>query len=753
MLLLTLRDVSDLVSHSHDLNETLSNIVHLIQRRFQTDVCSVYTMETQANELVLRATVGLLPESVGKIRMRLDEGLVGLVAQQRSHVSVEDAPKHPRYRYFPESGEEQYRSFLGVPLVQSGAVEGVLVVQHREPRRYTANEIRLLVGVAAQLAILVTNARLTREMAAVIRREQESPTDRKRRSVVTEFHGTAASPGSALGTAVRFEEFDFSNPEHVRRPPGPVDEERTLLQVALDKAREDLDHAAEYLAELLGEQFGALMQAQRLMLEDSTVQQDLVRMVERGMTVERAVVTACEQYLRAFQKLKNPFFYERIYDIKDVFRRVLIHAKAETMSTEAADAVVVVAHEVSLLELFASDLRRVKGIAVEKGGVHSHVAILARSLGIPMLTHVHGVLGSVEAGDTVFIDAASGLLIVNPDPSRRESLERLIADQAAEVDDYDASIPSPIRIEATVNLLPELGLTMSRGADGVGLYRSELLELACRSFPTEEEQLETYRKMVKILQGKPLTIRTLDLRPAKLFGIASDPMFESETWDWRLVASLPHVQSLLRSQLRAAVRASQDGPIRILFPMIVSDRQFRCALALVDQARRSLEQEGITVEPPPPVGIMVEVPAAAMLIKRWVRLVDFISIGSNDLLHSLMGIQREDNQLDGLRTPLDPMYLATVTQIIRHAHRAGRTVGVCGEAIDNPSALLALYAIGVDAVSLPPNDIPRTRRLFQSVELPEDRAAAARLLVKCRTPEEVEERLKELFPPRVAARA
>lgn len=751
MLLLTLREVSDLVSHSHDLSETLSNIVHLIQRRFQTDVCSVYTLEDQSNELVLRATVGLHLESVGKVRMRLDEGLVGLVAQQRSHVSVEDAPTHPRFRFFPESGEEQYRSFLGVPLVQGGAVEGVLVVQHRDPRRYSANEIRLLVGVAAQLAILVTNARLTREIAAAVRREHEPATaERRKRSLVTEFHGTAASPGSAIGTVARFEEFDFSNPDLVRREAGAIDEERARLQVALDKAREDLDHAAEYLAELLGEQFGALMQAQRLMLEDTSVQNDLVRMVERGMTVERAVVTTCEQYLRAFQKLKNPFFYERIYDIKDVFRRVLIHARAAALKAETAESVIVVAHEVSLLELFASDLRRVKGIAVEKGGVHSHVAILARSLGIPMLTHVHGVVRSVESGDEVFIDAASGLLIINPDPLRREALERVLADQAAEVDDYDPAIPSPIRIEATVNLLPELGLTLSRGADGVGLYRSELLELACRSFPTEEEQLETYRKMVRILEGKPLTIRTLDLRPAKLFGIASDPMFERETWDWRLVADLPHVQSLLRSQLRAALRAADDGPIRILFPMIVSDRQLRCALSLVDQARRSLEQESIPVKGSVPIGIMIEVPAAAMLIKRFLKQVDFVSIGSNDLLHSLLGMQREDNQLDGLRTPLDPIYLLTVSQIVRHAHRAGRTVTVCGEAIDNPPALLALYAIGVDGVSLPPNDIPGARRLFQSVQLPKNRLSAARRLTRCQSPEEVDEVLRQLFPPKEA---
>ncbi len=746
MLLLTLREVSDLVSNSHDLSETLSNICKLIQRRYNTDVCSIYTMEEQSNELVLRATVGLRPESVGQVRMKLEEGLVGLVAQQRSHVSVEDAPTHPRYRYFPDSGEEQYRSFLGVPLIQGGGVEGVMVVQHRAPRRYSANEDRLLMGVAAQVAILVTNARLTRDIAAFVRKESESTGEKKRRATITEFHGTASSPGCGMGTALRFEEFDFNDPELVKREPKGADEERARLHMALDRAREDLDHAANYLAELLGEQFGALMQAQRLMLEDSSVQNDLLRMIERGLTVERAVVTACEQYLRAFQKLKNPFFYERIYDIKDVFRRVLIHATDVSLPSELAENVVVVAHEVSLLEFFASDLRRVRGIAVEKGGVHSHVAILARSMGIPMLTHVRGLLASIENGDEVFVDSASATLIINPDEKRRRALEKLIADNSGEIDGDAIDAPAPIRLEATVNLLPELGLTVSRRADGVGLYRSELLELACRSFPTEEEQLETYKRMIGILGGKPLTIRTLDLRPAKLFGINSDPMFERDTWDWRLVAELPHVQSLLRSQLRAALRAALDGPIRILFPMIVSDKQLRCALQLVDQARRSLEQEGVRADHPVPIGIMIEVPAAAMFAKDWMKLVDFVSIGSNDLLHALLGIQREDNQLEGLRTPLDPVYLMTVSQIVRHAHRWGKTVTVCGEAIDHEEALLALYALGVDGVSLPPNDIPRARRLFHSVALPSDPRAVARRLVRCQSSQEVGDVLRESFP-------
>jgi phosphoenolpyruvate-protein kinase (PTS system EI component) len=300
-------------------------------------------------------------------------------------------------------------------------------------------------------------------------------------------------------------------------------------------------------------------------------------------------------------------------------------------------------------------------------------------------------------------------------------------------------------LEATVNLLPEVARTVRCGAEGVGLYRSEFLQLARRSVPTEEEQLDIYRKMIGLLEGRPLTIRTLDLRADKMFGIRAERSTEP-SWEWRLVDEAPHVQELIRVQLRAILRAAESGPVRILFPMIATQRQFLCALRLVDEARRSLKGEGLSFGDPVPVGLMVEVPAAVMMLGRWVDRVDFVGIGSNDLLHSVLGVERDDDALVNLKTPLEPTYLRLVRHVVKHAHAAGKPVTVCGAAASHPQAALALSALGVDAISVPPDDLPGIRRHFASVELPSNLESVGKRLAQAGDLTEVVRILDHAFP-------
>lgn len=750
-LLLTLQDVSELVSNSHDLDETLTNIVELIQARFKADVCSVYTVDDQRHDLVLSATVGLHRESVGKVRMSFDEGLTGLAATTKAPVNVADARSHPQFRHFPESGEDDYRSFLGVPLVHGGAVLGVLVLQYREHQARGTDEERLLLGVAAQLAVLVINARLTRALARVVHQNTASVRSGNEVQVLPvtpkwrEMSGTPAGPGLALGNVLRFEEFDFAAPALVSRTAGTIAEEHARFADALDQGRAAMERASRRLGELLGDQFGALMQVQRVMLEDKTVQHDIFSRIDLGDSAEQAVVAVCQNYLRAFAKLDNPFFYERIYDIKDVFRRLLDHAVPARANQASGEPVIIVAHEVSLLELLSCDLDRVRGVVVEKGGAYSHVAILARSLGLPVLTQAEGILEQVVDGDEIFLDGDAGLVYINPDAARREIFARLLKRSTQDCDD-DMDTPLPLRLEGTVNLLPEVVRTVRQKASGVGLYRSEFLELANRSFPTEEEQLATYRKMLQLLEGRPLTLRTLDLRAEKIYGLSA-AMKRDLVWEWRLVDELPHIQDLVRTQLRAALRAGADGPIRVLFPMIVSERQFHCAMRLLHEARASLRAENLPHAPRVPVGLMIEVPAAVRMVSHWAPQVDFFCIGSNDMLHALLGIERNDDQLRRLKTPLEPAYLKTVREVVVQAHDHDRPVTVCGEAASNPTALLALLALEVDGVSVPPDDLPKARRALTRVEIPGNLALIRHRLEVALSVEEVSAILESGFQP------
>ena len=746
LLLLTLREVSELVSNSHDIRQTFDNIVALIQTRFRTDVCSLYEYERSSGKLVLRSTRGLKVECIDELRLAPSEGLVGLAFQTGEPVNVADAARHERYRYFPESGEEQFPAFLGVPLISAGATLGVLVVQHRESKPYPANFVSLMVGVAAQLATLFANARLTQELSeslAQVRRADEAE------EKPSEIHGVSACPGTAFGKALKFEAFDFNNPELVARRPGVVADELALLDSSIEQGRRDLIEAAEHLAQLLGEEFGALMQAQRMLLEDKTVRGKLRQLVESGLSVEQAVVKVGGDYLRAFERVDNPMFLERLYDIKDVFRRVLVHSCPVTARTRHAESVIVVAHEVSLLELFASDVTRVRGIVVERGGAFSHVAILARSLGVPMLTQAHRILRAVEDGDDLFLDAASGVVSINPVGKKLEALLKLLPKADAKPEDEAPTGPLPIKLEGTVNLLPEVARSVQNGAEGIGLYRSEFLQLARRVMPTEEEQLEVYRKMINALGGLPLTIRTVDLRGDKLFRVAEQRPHAGQ-WEWRLVAECPPVQEIVRVQLRAILRASEEGPVRILFPMIATQRQLECALRLLDEAKRSLRSEGLPFDAKTTVGYMIEVPAAVMMVKRWVASVDFVSIGSNDLLHSLLGIDRDSDALAHMKTPLEPTYLRAVRHVVKYAKAAGKPVTVCGEAASYPRAALALAALGVTSLSAPPDNLAKVRREFTSVTIPKDLDAVGRRLNAASEVTDVERILDQGFPRRRA---
>src|SRR5215813_510493 len=411
-LLLTLEESSRLVSHSHDPHETLANIVRLIQQRFQTAVCSVYLLEPERRELVLGATVGLKPESVGRVRMRLDEGLTGLVAEQMAPVMVADAFKHPRFKYFPEAGEDPYHSFLGVPLIEGGSLEGVLVVQTVEPRLFSANEIRMLVTIGAQVASLVGDAHLLEKVIATAHAEAVPPAEA---APAASVEGVPLSPGSGLGQVYVVDGFDEWRRSVPLRSNDPAREKHRLAQ-AMEGARQEMARLSQRISELSGEDHGAILQAQLMIMQDRAIERDVMACLEAGASVEGALFQTLDKYVAAFQKLSTPYFQERVFDIKDVFHRLLWQLRSREGRTAAAggEQIVLLAHEASVMELFAVDPGRLAGIVVEHGGPQSHAAILARSLGIPMIGQVRNFSGLLRPGRRIFVDGSRGTVYLDP---------------------------------------------------------------------------------------------------------------------------------------------------------------------------------------------------------------------------------------------------------------------------------------------------------------------------------------------------
>ncbi len=743
-LLLTLEEVSQLVTHSHDPQETLNNTVRLIHGRFRTDVCSVYLIDPHGGDLVLAATVGLDPSCVGSIRMRFDEGLTGLVAERMAPVMEADASSHPRFKYFRETGEERFRSFLGVPIIEAGAVEGVLVVQTMERRPFSPNEARMLVTVASQLAPLVTGARLLEQVAA-----GEEPPTTVDDDPPRVLHGRGLSPGRGAGLAYVVD--GMAALAHAPDRPtadADADAERTRLAAAVEAAREEIARLSRRISELVGEDHGAILQAQLMILQDRSVERDLDARLEAGESAEAAVNGTLDKYVATFARMTNPFFQERIYDIKDVFRRIAWHLRprGEAAVVPGDDRLILVAREASVLDLFSVDLDRLAGVIVEHGGPQGHAGIIARSLGVPMVGQVPGLLEQVEAGRLVAIDGGDGTVALDPSPGREPGQA-----QEGRLDSASDVPPAPLRIaltptaaavaesprvEANVNLLGEAGRVVAAGAGAVGLYRSEMIFLARRTLPTEEEQVEIYRKLIEAVRGRPVTIRTFDLRPDKLAHGSAAASAMSQTLDWRLVLDAPALQRMFHEQVRAILRASACGPVRLLVPLVSRTALLDFALATVQEARRELAREGLAFGPNVPVGAMIEVAAAAPLVADWADRVDFFSLGTNDLIASALGQDRDNPVGASADDVLHPGLIRMIAAMLDDAHEAGRPVSACGEMAADPRGSLVLATLGADSLSVAVDRIRPVREALAAFPA-SVRPGLREALLRARSAEEV----------------
>jgi phosphotransferase system enzyme I (PtsP) len=740
-LLLTLEEISQLVAHSHDPAETLANIVRLIQGRFHTAVCSVYILHPEQGELVLSATVGLKREGIGKVRMRLDEGLTGLTAEKMAPVMVADAFQHPRFKYFPDAGEDPYHSFLGVPLVEGGELQGVLVVQTMEPRVFSQNEIRMLVTVAAQVAALVGDARLLEQASAAAHEAEDEPAAEGEAKAL---RGTPLSPGVGVGAAYVVGGLAEWR-EAVPLEAGDLETERRRLHAAMEEARDEIVRLGLRIAELVGEEHGGILHAQLMILQDRTIERDLDACLRSGATAEAALLDTLDKYVAAFQKLSTPFFQERIYDVKDVFHRVLWRLRPRREADPAGERQVLVAREASVMELFAADLELLAAVVVEHGGPQSHAAILARSLGVPMAGQVEGFERLMHPGRRLLVNGTTGEVLLDPaeDAGSKPPDGRPGASPPPPAAPPAPARPGLPRVEVNLNLLCEAGPAVELGAVGVGLFRSEFLFLARRTLPTEDEQVGIYRKLLKRLAGRPVTIRTFDLRPDKSsvsgrLGLAAS----ARPYDWRLVLESLPLRQLFHEQVRAILRAATQGPARVLVPLVTRTELLDFVVETAAAAREELRREGLEHSADVPFGLMIETAASAPMVGDWAARAAFFALGTNDLAASALGLDRDHPAAAAQMDPLHPGVLRLLDGAVVAAHAAGRPVSVCGEMAADPLGAAALAALGVDCLSVPVTQLPASRQAVAAL----DPAALAELrpaLLGRRTSAEVRKALGE----------
>jgi len=743
--LAVLEDIGALIGHSHDLQETLENIVKIVAERMGTEVCSLYLFDPKDELLTLWATTGLERAAVGKVQMSVDEGLTGMVIEKNEPVMVVDALAHPRYKYFPETGEERYHSFLGVPIAEKRTALGVLVVQTLRRRRFSPHELRLLRAIAAQVRGIIVQARLVesleskekerqeyrKRMVDAIRRlhAYEKPGDgdeprAKRRPGQFRLSGAGASPGFGMGRA-HLQRADVSlDSIEDRRIDDPKAECKRLAD-AIERSVGEMVRIKEKMHALAPEVDGALFDAQRMMLEDATFVGKIEARIREGEAAETALKHVVATYVEAFLTMTDGYLRERAADVRDIGQHLLrnLLGSEERESRGFDRDVVLVAHELALTDLSMMEHERLKGIVLASGGVTSHASILAKSFEIPTVVGVGHVAEVLHEGDNVIVDGNSGVVYVNPSVDVTREYTRLDKEYRAFNLELEGIRDAPavttdghrMNLYANVGLLGDLHFADLHGAEGVGLYRTEFPFLSYKDFPNEEEQLALYRKVIERMGSRPVTIRTLDLGADKYPSYLTIGREENPFLGWRSIRISLELPEIFKAQLRAILRAGAFGSVRILFPMISSLEELRRVKELLEEAQKELEESGQPFDRAMPVGIMIEVPAAVWLAPRLIEEVDFFSIGTNDLIQYLLAVDRNNSKVAPLYEPLHPAVLAAVADIAQAAKDAGKMVGMCGEMASDPLCTLPLIGMGLDDLSMGPFFIPVIKRFIRSV--------------------------------------
>jgi phosphotransferase system enzyme I (PtsP) len=746
----TLEDIGRLILHSHDLDETLRNVADLVARRAGTEVCSIYLLAEDGETLELRASHGLAKKAVGRVALKIGEGLTGLVARERRVVAVREPQEHPLYRYFKETGEERFHSFFGVPLLDRGEPVGVLVLQTREPRDFTPEETSALTSIAYQVGAIVVNARLldtvrrTEEAARHYAGELERLRRGGGRSEAAGagrggeqiLRGNGTSPGFVIGTANLMDE----HPHPAETPAtGAVDPSGELarLDKAIEETRVQTILLENQVAGRLAGSDAGVFHTHLMVLEDRGFTEKLRREVARGHGAATAVRMAVAEYLEAFGRMEDPYLRERAADIRDIGRRVLAHltgrgAPDPALATEG----IIVAAELLPSDMAALDPARVRGIVAERGEATSHAAIMARSLGIPALMGVRGALRAVAQGDRLILDANSGRLYVNPGEVVEAEYRRLEEERRRESDRLEGLRDLPalsadgvaVTLRANIGLFSDVSVALRNGASGVGLYRTEFPYMVREDFPSREDQYLLYRRVVEGFGGAPVTIRTLDVGGDKHLPYAAAPTEGNPFMGLRSVRYTLENPEIFRVQIEAILMAGAHGPVRILFPLITSLEEVRRCKAVVAEACAALAREGVAFAREVPLGVMIEVPAAVWQAPALAAAVDFFSVGTNDLVQYLLAADRTNPLVSRYYDHLHPAVLAALRHVAEAARRERCGLSICGEMASDPRAFLLLFGLGYREFSLPAPFIPRMKQLLAGISSADAAETAAACL-------------------------
>lgn len=695
----------------------LAEIARLIAAEMASEVCSIYTLGG-GEVLELAATVGLNEAAIGRTRLNVGEGIVGQVAASGAALNLPDAQNHPAFAYRPETGEEPYTSMLAVPVRRAGKLRGVLAVQNRTPRLYTDEEVEELETVAMLLAEI-----LPAQAAAAT-----APEEGLGGAVARRFSGTALAPGLAVGPLLL--RGALAAPERLLAEDSAAEQER--LQRGAERMRRRLDRLlAERLPE--GRAPREVLEAYQLVAADAGWLERVKAAVRSGLTAEAAVHRVAGEVRRRMSRLADPYLRERLADLDDLAGRLLEALGAGGLPPVVPAGAILLARRLGPAELIDWHARGIAGVIVEEATPHGHVAILARSLGLPAVGLIEGggagaPLDGAGEGELAVLDADEGRVILRPEQDVAEGYRRALAARSAEQETLRAWRDRPavtadgtrLRLMLNIGLPHEIEQLAVTGAEGVGLFRTEIAMLALGHVPEAAEQAALYARLMDAAGGREIVFRTLDLGGDKLLPGAA-PAEGNPAMGWRSLRVGLDRPAVLRRQLQALVRAADGRPLSVMFPMVATLEEFRTARALLEgEARR-------VVRPPARllVGTMLEVPALLWQLPGLLAAADFVSVGTNDLMQFLFAADRTAPALAGRYDFLSAPMLDLMEDLAEKAGAAGVLLSVCGDVAGEPLAAVTLAALGVRTLSMPALSLLPLKALLAQIDLGEFRPVLA----------------------------
>jgi phosphotransferase system enzyme I (PtsP) len=711
-MLKTLRRIVQSVNSAQDLPEALDIVVRQVNKAMNTEACSVFLHDTEHAENILVATDGLNKALIGKVRLKLGEGLVGLIAERAEPINLSNAATHPNYIHYPGLGEETLKAFVGVPIIHQRQVLGALVVYQHEERCFDEAEEAFLITLSAQLAGTIAYAVAT----GVLR--EFSPYQQAAAGKEITYTGVPGAPGIAIGTAlVIYPAAELNAVPERKITPDKVAEETALLQSALAATRETIRNLSDNMvAHGLPEEERALFDVYLRILDSQSLIGEMLQEINNGNWAQGALKHVVAKHVARFEAMDDPYLQERASDVRDLGQRLLCHLQSrESRVQEYPEQTILVGEEVTPADLAEVPEGRLAGVLSVKGSSNSHVAILARALGVPTVLGVEGLRITQLENQELILDGYYGQVYCSPSPAIHHEFAALLREEQELNKELESLCDLPAetldghKMELLVNmgLAPDMGRALSVGAEGVGLYRTEVPFMVRDRFPSEEEQRVIYRQLLHMFAPKPVIMRTLDVGGDK--DLAYFPVVEDNPFlGWRGIRiTLDHPEILL-VQLRAMLQASVGlNNLQIMFPMITSVGEVEETIRLLKQAYEEVVAEGLAVKKPL-IGVMIEVPSAVYQAQVIAKRVDFLSVGSNDLTQYLLAVDRNNARVANLYDSLHPAVLRALMQVVAGGHREGKKVGICGEMASDPASVVLLLAMGFDSLSM---SAPRLLRI------------------------------------------